>query len=216
MNNILNMIKNYTNIISLGDHCAIPMILNELNLRKKSYPFDWYVCAGANIYNSNIEFNINLLFDLLNEKKINNIVNELLGSCICDKTTVFNNLWFPHEKGSIEEINNKYYRRFSRLKEDINNNNNINIFILLTRKNIIDENVFNLLYDKIINLNNKNKIIFISGIDHKYLNTNKYSNLIFKYIDYDVDKFDKYDYTNFRPQIKYFLQTLFSQSNNLV
>ena len=28
-------------IIPLGDHCAISIILKELNLREKSYPFDW-------------------------------------------------------------------------------------------------------------------------------------------------------------------------------
>ncbi len=29
------------NIIPIGDHCAISIILKELNLRKQSYPFVW-------------------------------------------------------------------------------------------------------------------------------------------------------------------------------
>ena len=29
------------NIIPIGDHCSISIILQELNLRKQSYPFDW-------------------------------------------------------------------------------------------------------------------------------------------------------------------------------
>ena len=55
-------------------------------------------------------------------------------------------------------------------------------------------------------LNKDNKIIFISGINHDYFYYDNYSNLEFKYIDYDVSKYEKYDYTDFRPQIKNFLQ----------
>lgn len=32
-----------SNIIALGDHCAISMILKEVELRQESYPFDWVV-----------------------------------------------------------------------------------------------------------------------------------------------------------------------------
>ena len=31
----------YDNIIPLGDNCATSIILKELGLRKKAYPFDW-------------------------------------------------------------------------------------------------------------------------------------------------------------------------------
>lgn len=79
------MLNNYSNIISLGDHCAIPIILKELNLRKKSYPFDWYVCAGSNILESNIELNINLLYNLLDGVNIAQITNKLLGMSIGTK-----------------------------------------------------------------------------------------------------------------------------------
>ena len=41
------------NIIPIGDHCAISIILKKLNLRQKSYPFDW-VSKIDNLYDTNI------------------------------------------------------------------------------------------------------------------------------------------------------------------
>ena len=40
------------NIIPIGDHCAISLILKDLNLRKCSYPFDW-VSKLDQLYNMN-------------------------------------------------------------------------------------------------------------------------------------------------------------------
>ena len=37
------------NIIPLGDHCAISILLEELNLRTKSYPFDWVSFLDQNM-----------------------------------------------------------------------------------------------------------------------------------------------------------------------
>jgi hypothetical protein len=37
----------FDNIIPLGDHCAAGFILKDLELRKKSYPFDWTNHAGG-------------------------------------------------------------------------------------------------------------------------------------------------------------------------
>ena len=200
-------LTDYSNIIPLGDHCAIPMILKELGIRKKSYPFDWYVNAGSNIYESNIELNINLLYDLLDGISATQTTNKLLGNNISQQTTVYNNVWFPHEHGSIEDVNTNYTKRFERVLSDINNKDNINLFIILTRKCYIKQEFIDTFYLKIMNLNKDNRIIFISGINHEYLYNHAYLNLEFKYIDYDVSKFSDYDYTHFRPQIRSFLQS---------
>jgi hypothetical protein len=48
------------NIIHIGDHCAIPYILKEINLRLKSYPFDW-VTKIDHLYDTNIMYNISLI-----------------------------------------------------------------------------------------------------------------------------------------------------------
>ena len=201
------MLNDYSNIIPLGDHCAIPLILKELDIRKKSYPFDWYVKAGSNISESNIELNINLLYDLLDGISATQVTNKLLGNSISQQTTVYNNVWFPHEHGSIEDVNTKYTKRFERVLSDINNKDNINLFIILTRKCYIKQEFIDNFYLKIMNLNKDNRIIFISGINHEYLYNHNYPNLEFKYIDYDISKYEKYDYTDFRPQIKSFLQS---------
>ena len=41
------------NIIPIGDHCAISIILKDLNLRKCSYPFDW-ITKVDHLYDTNI------------------------------------------------------------------------------------------------------------------------------------------------------------------
>jgi hypothetical protein len=188
------------NIIPLGDHCAISMILKEFNLRKKSYPFDW--CAHIEAYESNILSNIEYLLELLEFKNIDSITCKLIGNTLSNNDSVYNNLTFPHEFGNIEETNNKYKRRFIRLYDDINNKNK-NIYIIVTRFIYIPEDIFNNLYNKLIEYNSDSYIILISGINHEYKNT--YSNFDFKYIPYDKKDFFNFDYSGFRPEIKKYL-----------
>lgn len=51
------------NIIPIGDHCAISIILNKLNLRIHSYPFDW-VTKTEQLYDTNIISNLKIINDL--------------------------------------------------------------------------------------------------------------------------------------------------------
>jgi len=193
------------NIISIGDHCAISMILKELKLRKISYPFDW-ISHTDQLNNTNILYNISILKELVDIEDTNIIVNKYIGNAFTNnKINEVNKIWFPHESNIIEETFNKYNRRFIRLKNDIYKKN---IFILLTRKYYIDEVSFNSIIEQLTSYNSESVILFISGIDHPYIHTLNNNNIIFKYIEYDTSKFYRYDYTDFRPKIKQYLSEL--------
>ena len=69
----------------------------------------------------------------------------------------------------------------------------------------IEEDVFQKIREQLLNYNNDSIILFISGTNHTYFENINYSNVIFKYIEYDISKFYHYDYSTFRPNIKIFL-----------
>jgi len=190
------------NIIPIGDHCSISMILQELNLRKQSYPFDW-VTKIEQVYDTNIIYNIQIINELKSSDNVDDIVKKYIGNAFDnEKTNSINNIWFPHDTENITNIFEKYKRRFNRLKIDLNKKN---IFILITRHYYIEEDVFQKIIEQLLNYNNDSIILFISGTNHTYFENINYSNVIFKYIEYDISKFYHYDYSTFRPNIKIFL-----------
>ena len=63
------------NIIPIGDHCAISMILSDLTLRKQSYPFDW-VSNKDQLHDTNILYNTEIIEELKSSDNINNIVKK--------------------------------------------------------------------------------------------------------------------------------------------
>jgi hypothetical protein len=196
------------NIISLGDHCAIPSILKELNLRQASYPFDWVGIADA-LYDNNIMYNVSLVNEIYFTENIDNIVEKYIGNLFENENKInsLNNLWFPHETESKTHTLLKYKRRFVRLKTCLNQKN---IFILLTRHSYIKEEIFKNIINILLSINNNSIILFISGTDHPYLKNINCSNIIFKHINYDISKYYEYDYTPFRPNIKKFLIEFFT------
>lgn len=202
----------FDNIIPLGDNCGISIILKELELRKKSYPFDWISDVGPNPTYSIIEQNINLFLELLEFGDIENITNKLLGDCIDENNKTNGNYIFPHEYGSKKDIIEKYKRRFQRLYDDSSNKNNINLYILITRCYIVNGELFNNLYNKIMELNPNNKIIFVSGIEQ---NITQKINFEYKYIFYDSSKGWEPDNSIFRPQLKDYLQNEINKKNIL-
>ena len=192
------------NIIPIGDHCAISMILKELGLRRKSYPFDW-IMHTEGIHNTNIIQNVELI-DLLKIKTIENIVKLFIDNAFDNENkTNSKNICFPHDTEEVCEIFTKYERRFNRILEDLNKNN---IFILLTRHYYIDENTFNKIKQVLLRDNDNSIILFISGTNHIYFENKKDERVIFKFIHYDVSKFSDYDYYSFRPNVKEFLSKL--------
>jgi hypothetical protein len=189
------------NIIPIGDHCAISIILKELNLRQQSYPFDW-VTHNDSIHNTNIIHNLRTMNQLKSDD-IDSIVNKYIGDMNTNnKKNSITNIEFPHDNESISEIFKKYKRRFIRLKQDLNKKN---IFILLTRHYYIEQDVFTQIITQLLNYNKDSIVLFISGTNHEYFKNMNYSNVTFKYIHYDISKFYEYDYTTFRPNIKSFL-----------
>jgi hypothetical protein len=190
------------NIIPIGDHCSISIILQELNLKKQSYPFDW-VTKIEQVYDTNIIYNIQIINELKSSDNVDDIVKKYIGNAFDnEKTNSINNIWFPHDTENITDIFEKYKRRFNRLKIDLNKKN---IFILITRHYYIEEDVFQKIIEQLLNYNNDSIILFISGTNHTYFENINYSNVIFKYIEYDISKFYHYDYSTFRPNIKIFL-----------
>lgn len=190
------------NIIPIGDHCVISIILSELNLRKQSYPFDW-VTKIDQLYDTNIIYNIQIITELKSSDDVDNIVNKYIGNAFDnEKTNSINNICFPHDNENITDIFEKYKRRFIRLKLDLNKKN---MFILVTRHYYIEEDMFQKIIKQLLNYNNDSIILFISGTNHTYFENINYSNVIFKYIEYDISKFYDYDYSTFRPNIKIFL-----------
>lgn len=190
------------NIIPIGDHCSISIILQELNLRKQSYPFDW-VTKIDQVYDTNIIYNIQIINELKSSDNVDDIVKKYIGNAFDnEKINSINNIWFPHDTENIPDIFEKYKRRFIRLKIDLNKKN---IFILITRHYYIEEDIFQKIIEQLLNYNNDSIILFISGTNHTYFENINYSNVIFKYIEYDISKFYHYDYSTFRPNIKIFL-----------
>jgi len=185
------------NIIPIGDHCAISLILQELNLRKQSYPFDW-VSKIEQVYDTNIIYHIQIINELKSSDNVDDIVKKYIGNAFDnEKTNSINNIWFPHDTET--DIFEKYKRRFIRLKLDLNKKN---IFILITRHYYIEEDIFQKIIEQLLNYNNDSIILFISGTNHTYFENINYSNVIFRYTEYDISKFYDYDYSTFRPNIK--------------
>ena len=103
--------NNTHNIISLGDHCAIPIIMNELGIRKKSYPFDW-IAHKILIYETILVHNFNLVKELMTTGDVSNIVKNLVDNVFSpeSKTRINKNgVWFPHDHGTNDEIIEKYF-----------------------------------------------------------------------------------------------------------
>ena len=207
--------NNTHNIISLGDHCAIPIIMNELGIRKKSYPFDW-ISHKSLIYETILVHNFNLVKELMTTGDVSNIVKNLVDNVFSpeSKTRINKNgVWFPHDHGTNDEIIEKYERRFTRMMTDIREKPTI--FMMLTRHVTIRQSVFDEMARTLLSYNKDNKIIFISGSDHPYMKDSKYANnVLFKCIKFEVEKMDKdFSHENvfFRPEIKKFLRDVFSK-----
>jgi|UniRef100_A0A6C0HXM7 hypothetical protein len=183
-------------MISIGDHCTVPLLLKELNLRTKSYPFDW-TTHEEQLHDTNIMHNLSFI-QRLSHDNLDSIVEDYLGP---DITKGYHDvIRFPHEVGTKEEIAAKYARRFERLREAMQTKQ---VYVMLTRHYFIPPP----LMEKIRNtlLHHGSILVFLSGTDHPYLN---YPDVIFKHIPYDVSQFYEYDYTHFRPMVKDYLSRL--------
>ena len=204
----MNKYSDY-NIIPIGDHCAISIILKELHLRNKSYPFDWVDILNP-LYATNIIYNIEIINELMTENNvdnIDNIVKKYVGNAPNDinRTNINNNIHFPHDTENANDVFEKYKRRFQRLQSDLSKKN---IFVLVTRHYYIEKEIFEQMIKQLLSYNSESIILFIGGTNHPYFEDMNHPNVIFKYIEYDISKFYDYDYIGFRPNIKKYLSEL--------
>ena len=170
----------YDNIIPLFDNCFISTILKELGIRKKSYPFDWSLHNSPTPKYSCIESNILLLLELLDCGNIEKITNKLLIKYI-DNNKINENVIFSNENYTEEDIQCKYRQKIQILYDDITNINNTNLFIIITKCYLINNELLINLYNKLMQYNPVNQIIFVSDIDHN-LDMKYFTNLSFKHI----------------------------------
>lgn len=191
------------NLIPLGDHCAIANILKEINLRKNSYPFDWISIQPDEINDSNIPHIINIIKEI-NHFDIGTITKKFIGDAFQNnKINSDTKVFFPHDtEENINDIYDKYNRRFTRFKDVLQNPN---IFILLSRNFYIEETKFREIMDLLLSYNDNSIILFICGTEHPYFKNIDNNRVVFKYIPYDLSQYYNYDYTSFRPNIKIFL-----------
>jgi hypothetical protein len=131
--------------IGLGNSCAIAHEIYKCGLRNASYPFDWMLTS--------VEFLIRTFetdsFDFTNVEKLHVIFPNSAGSThIYSSDTIKNTLYCTaisiHDADNatsitfpnlIEEINEKYKRRFKRLYDVLNNpENNIYLIRMLAKK----------------------------------------------------------------------------------
>ena len=201
----------YTNIIPLGDHCVNRMLMDELKKTTNTYPFDWVVHVDQ-LYDTNIPQNIDMLEELLINNNIDEITKKYLGDAINREDKLSNNVWFPHESGTSNEVYEKYKRRFQRLYDNITKGD-VNVYMITTRIKLIEKEYIDKLMNIITKYNAKSKLIFISGSEHNYMKD--YPNIIYKYIHYDASQFYGYDYSYFRPHIKFYLENLFANSSKI-
>ena len=94
------------NIIPIGDHCAISIILKELNLRKKSYPFDW-VTNIEQLYATNIIYNIDIISEVKSSDNIDDIVKKYIGDAF-----QYSNVRFKYIQYDISQFYNFDYTSF--------------------------------------------------------------------------------------------------------
>lgn len=203
------MVKyNEYNLIPLGDHCATAMALKDLNLRKNSYPFDW-ITIKTEITSSNIPHIINIIKEI-NDDTIENVTRKFIGDAFTNNLiNSQTNVSFPHDTDeNINNIYEKYCRRFSRLKDALDKPN---VFILMSRNFFIEETKFKEIMDVLLGYNDKSIILFICGTDHHYFKDIRSDRVVFKYIPYDMSQYYNYDYTTFRPNMKQFLSEFFTQ-----
>ena len=179
----MNKYSDY-NIIPIGDHCGVSMMLGDIGIRKRSYPFDW-VTNMEQLHDTNIMYNLKLISELRSSDNVDEIVKKYFGDAFDSdkKLNSNNNIWFPHDFGDITELFEKYKRRFIRLKEDVTKKN---IFFLLTRHYYIEKDVFDKIVEQLLSYNKESIVLFISGTNHTYFDNVQYSNVIFKYVDYDI------------------------------
>lgn len=115
----LKMTK-YYEYVSLGNKCPTAMMLQNLNLRKHSYPFDWIPTLPHHI----LTYIKNKFIDFFPQK-----------DCVLNKE----NIWFGHHDFNNQETKITLERRIDRLYELFNTCDKKTLFIYTTEADIYNE-----------------------------------------------------------------------------
>lgn len=188
--------------IPLGDHCAPALLLNELGLRKKSYPFDWI--AHIDEYSGSCMPIILSLCSLVSETgNITDALEHFLPqknisnpTFTCD-SPLRNWIRFPHDQFLVSDTlwqneYHKYERRFIRFYKALISRKPI-IFLCICRSYLLSPRDFSIIEKCLLAYNKLSKFIFISGqsIPHSCLSesrilqvTVQYRNSLPSYVEY--------------------------------
>lgn len=197
-------------IIPIGNHCWVADTLKRLKLREKAYPFDW-VQSFPDIMSS-LFFKILSLTDI--EEFVNDFFkiekNEILFLDYAKQNYFKNveyNISFPHD--SIDDIKEKYLRRFTRLRDDFFNSDNI-LFVFAGRDEKFDTPLTSFL-EKVGTFKDINKIhlLCINGFEENF-NNNLITNIRIPFIR---DKNWHYDKTIYKENIYNHFKNYFNNTS---
>lgn len=150
----------YDIFIPIGRGCHTAMMLNNIDLRKKSFPFDWISSSirSVDVMSLEIDYIINDFNNFLNYEDLDfkDENSDKKYYFVYDKRS---SLFFGHDflkskpiKEAYEEVYQKYKRRINRLYDYINKLDNI-CFVYM--QNTWDQFYFSeiMIEDKIVELN---------------------------------------------------------------
>lgn len=208
-------------IINLGNNCVIALILNLLNLRIESLPFDWIIVDTfknlINIFEDNFNNFINL--DLLKIKTKGVMANPEIFKNTSVKTEPTNNyinkkfnIEFMHDFPSNKDINevysdiyNKYKRRIERMFNILRGDELITFILyypdlsndkILKFKEILKNINLNMKYNLCLITNNKK--IINNKINKVFYIEDNVSHLNLKH--YNDNNLRKFFYNNLQTQ----------------
>jgi hypothetical protein len=184
--------------ISIGFQCTTAAIIQKLNRRTSSFPFDWILsnptsvlslikilidCDDIDKFVKTEFFNVDGFAHFIKPEEFM-IIHHKTGSLYNSKY----NMIFPHEKSNYIDEVEKYKRRFIRLKEAlINEHTMLNIYFIdrlgknnsfkINNTNILNnqEDSLNSLVSYLTNLRKNSKFYFVLN-KHSYINKNKIDN----------------------------------------
>jgi hypothetical protein len=179
-----------TTYVSLGPDCTIAGLLNDLNLRKQSLPFDFLLTHPLLGIKYVTDLINNDFSDYLNDLKCNNqnkvysanYPNSLFyhHDLINNKQNLVKSLKIDH-LNMDEPLIDKFKRRGNRFINIINDKDNINLFFYCLNNNVITTNFYESL-DNFIDVMNKKS-------NNQYL-------LVILFTDLQTDDDIKIDYNN--------------------